>query len=843
MANAPRKACNVRLEALIKEIDDQEQAQKNLDSNSRGIPYDYKDRPANGAIEVDFEKLAEERRAKFREYFWRAGKYPDAKMRFFQLVGETSAGKLRGIRRRITNAIGVALQGETYETLWHTDDVLKLNLAPAPDPATVPNPPPGRNQSGGRLPRWPRDPNKPKPTPRPKEKTISTVEVAKRYPEFFMMQHGGALRGLPEKDVTKSLQEKEPHWEELLAIVPAWVDKFESIHRDIENMLDEVSTRMYQASRIRHHMKREGFYPPQEANPDDHMITLSWYEDGQKEVIKKAFKNRRSALAFLREFERPIKTIRGGGVPYATKRGTLQDRILEQAFLSKRLDILERELRFFLHNQEGSTLQDGDIYTKKELAKLQAFYERIKGLLRKTRETRRANDGYFDPSNPQHGHDISDWGIGKTQTAEFWREVRLVAGDSYHTTFSKVIGLPLSWVGRTLRIPYAENWGSYVSNSAKIKQFHARMKDSIKSKAQRRRAEEKAAPFKRAYIRGIRAINFGNALTVTGAGLGTGALAGKSAWDYFWTITSSIHHKYWGSKNACINVEQEDLSDDQSYPYLGDPQNMRQSIYKFLEENPNSALSAIVAGEVPEEPEGEEGGEEKENDYNLHALAEYALLNDELFIMCLANHYSLRFEEIIEMRRYFTPFDPSVDISEKKHNKLYEQFKVLFYKRFLYHKEKLMRDQTERKIFDYVVGMFAELMNDKDGLGECAFKETDLLFKECGADKINEAIKDLAEEGIDLTNLDQIDQFYAQGKIPPYLFRRIQRLSDRLKDQREMVVGVDPIFDQDKGRGGRTGGRLPPTVRQPNRKPNTRQPNTTPRPEPRPPRPRPLGSE
>ena len=199
-------------------------------------------------------------------------------------------------------------------------------------------------------------------------------------------------------------------------------------------------------------MRRDGFYLkdlPPDADPDKHMITITWYEKGERKTVRKAFRNRRSTVMFLKELEGPIAELQGG----LFHRGILEDRILQQAFLEGRLTALEREVRYFLQNQGNSTLFK-KTYTKEELAPLQAFYDGLKTALRKTARARSIGSGtgdFFDPSNPEHGYDISDWALRKVELMQIRSEfTQFFLGGNLLGLAEKFVGRALSWAGRKI---------------------------------------------------------------------------------------------------------------------------------------------------------------------------------------------------------------------------------------------------------------------------------------------------------------------------------------------------------------------------------------------------------
>ena len=196
-------------------------------------------------------------------------------------------------------------------------------------------------------------------------------------------------------------------------------------------------------------------------------------------------------------------------------------------------------------------------------------------------------------------------------------------------------------------------------------------------------------------------------IALKAVGLGSAGLGTAEGGEYVFSSASHLYHKYWGSRWACVNVEREDLSD---YEHLIDPGYLKDEEYKSL-------------GAAREQSGGES--------WDIGLLAKVALKNDELFKLCLANHYLTRWEEKVELARYIESFDPFSNIESKKQDQIYLQFKRIFYRRFLYHKEKLIREQTDRSVARYVTSMFTRLMDKEDALNQCVFQPTEPLFDWC----------------------------------------------------------------------------------------------------------------
>ncbi|MCY4643788.1 MAG: hypothetical protein OXB88_04145, partial [Bacteriovoracales bacterium] len=341
--------------------------------------------------------------------------------------------------------------------------------------------------------------------------------------------------------------------------------------------------------------------------------------------------------------------------------------------------------------------------------------------------------------------------------------------------------------------------------------------------------------------------------------------AGDDIADFALDTSSSLFHKFWGSKWACVNAELEDLGTyenlvegkyfDEASALLGFTVDTgrnrgrtrpmtRSSTPRSLTTRPGARRTigarplgqkarSVKAEEDSEEntsifAEEENGGlkpkmsrvsslsrsplaktkeldqfvmealsEEKEISPSLiHKVAEQALMSDQVFKFCLANHYIIRWKEKTELISFLDSFnlfsseEKSKEKSREIDPELYKEFQVLFYKRFLYLKEKILDDLEKREVAMYVTKMFHQLVNDEDGLNECAFEEDNPRYEECIFKNLKEEVEELAEVGLDVKDVGDLQRLYEEGKIPYSKWRIIERKRKMIEDKKQVVDSI-----------------------------------------------------
>ncbi|MCY4643801.1 MAG: hypothetical protein OXB88_04210, partial [Bacteriovoracales bacterium] len=598
---------------LTDEIDEIKKAERVSDRLRRKEAYSYDERPKSKVIEMNFEKNLEQRRALFREYFWSAGRFPDQMDLFWKKVSAIPPRRLRLLRQKTVNAIGAIFKSGVYPVYWQTDGVLKIDkMRGITKPRSARGSSSARSgarsqsvdigvgkqtlgqrrsaksllQSGGDR-RGARSAVSAGGRNKAGVESVPTVEVALEFSPRFMKKHANELNERAQSSLKEALElekkrlgrelnpaekkkimdhhnrfahralskqeltEYERRWNQYIELPQQWLEKYTSIHKDVNDMVDEISSRTFQAARIRHHMKRDGFYIddlPYGTDRDDHVITIIWYEGGVKKTMNKAFQNKRSAISFLEEFERPIKELRGG---LLGPRGKLADRIIEQALLRERLGILRREISFFLNNQEGSHAFK-TVYTKEELSELTRFYDSLEKALGKTVHTLVNKSEPVLMSTPDLSYDVSDRALRKVRMRQINSELSYVLGYDILNFLGNIVGAPLRGIGRKTGWHGLENAGDALSNAKpeQLKQFRKRLNDSVEANALKRRIEETMNPAKRVYRLGLKTVAPGGLLAV---------FAGDDIADFALDTSSSLFHKFWGSKWACVNAELEDL--------------------------------------------------------------------------------------------------------------------------------------------------------------------------------------------------------------------------------------------------------------------------------------------
>ena len=195
-STAQERSCRdklTRLAQMTNEIEQQKAQMADSDRTTRETLYDYGGSQENRAIEIGFEQNLQMRRRLFKEYFWMTGSREGALIRFRKLVGELPAAKRRELRRNTIDSLGALFQSGKHPTLWQSDGTLTIG----PD-------------------------------------KISTHEIAGKFgPLFMQKQTGNTL---------------DHNGEDYIAVTNNWLEQYRSIHQDVENILDEIAGRSFQAS-------------------------------------------------------------------------------------------------------------------------------------------------------------------------------------------------------------------------------------------------------------------------------------------------------------------------------------------------------------------------------------------------------------------------------------------------------------------------------------------------------------------------------------------------------------------------------------------------------------------
>ncbi len=322
--------------------------------------------------------------------------------------------------------------------------------------------------------------------------------------------------------------------------------------------------------------------------------------------------------------------------------------------------------------------------------------------------------------------DISDWAIKKLRTQQILREIRQILYGDFFEFMQKSSSKLIVGLGNKLPDNVGGVWTRDVGHhiGGRDQGELKTLIDRAVRPNQRKRIETALGPVRTGYRMALAGTAY------TGALFGVGQA--EEVFDKAIIFVADVYHKYWGSKNQCISAELEDLA---SYDHQADPKLFDIKIAQL-------AADVRVDGS------------------NLHDVVMEAMRKDELFRLCLYNHYKLRYGEMIRSAKFFEEFDPFnpavperyknifdrfVDMlnpfdnetSDEVVQDLYEEFVVLFLKRYIYLRDAIIEDRTNQNIADTITALFERLADDPNVLHECGVVR-DVDLPHCMAKNVKE---------------------------------------------------------------------------------------------------------
>lgn len=679
-----------------------------------------------GWIVQKYRSTWRERKAENRRRFWNIGENGPRGTRvggikWFKYIGSNGLAKARYWRDHVLDHL-VANADHKYPIIMHTDIAYRVS----------------------------------------DKELMSTVDVAKTFPSIITQ------KGIkPSADLSAPVKDLE---QAVVNVAMKWMDDYRMVREQLNELIDELTALEINEAAWLKHKKTDGFIGQGQSAPEPKMY---WWNDGVREEVIWPAHDYSSWKRYLKQIRRRQRELTGSTFPGFDGSGEIRQRIIAQAMLYEKIDILGREIRNFLNNSDLTGLSEESVQFLRDVRK------QIRRDFRRNKEGGKIL-GKFD---------ISEWGIKTLKRYSIVREIKSLFEDPV-TGVKNGFGAFFKLVGSRFNKKPISDFGQEIQER-ELPELKKLYDEHTSSAAQRRHAAS-LGPVRRVY-RGI--------LTTTGyasAITGTAFVAGESQKLYDTTIImiADLYHKFWGSKNDCINAEVEDLA---SYDYQADPKLFETKIAKMKEE--------IGAGAT------------------LHDVVMEAMRKDEVFRLCLFNHYKLRYGEMIKGAKFFKDFDPMnpevprkyktifnkfvdyiVDVTPFVEGKtkedvvddLYEEFVILFFKRYIYLRNRVVEDKTNKNIALVIEGMFEKLANDDTYISECSvargpeYNECLVLevskidlFKDMqtkiGPRNIldEQAIFDLLTERSDLTEEEQDEAF-----------DQYRKLIDDIEKQREIMQTI-----------------------------------------------------
>lgn len=708
-----------------------------------------------GAIEPGYKNSLAAKRRQFREIMWELGDGRFGGIKWARYVAEEGVAKARYFRDWFIDGL-VSISKRKYPILLMKDKALVLG----------------------------------------KDKALHSVDLAGSYP-------GLVLKKLAGKEI-KDDQKKA------LAEIETWMPNYKAIKQQIDALTDEYATLEQNKALIKKYRSQPGFATRGQAAQTINFIQY------RTEMVNgvpirvpytkpKAFHDQPSVTEYLKKINSRLSELRGSTLPGFSATGEIRRRIIDQALLRERLDVLGRELRSVILDGEealkakaaGRSFDPEKLITQEEIDALKAARREIRLALKQDASTGNALLNKYD---------ISEWAIKVVKRWEIVEEIKdLLIGEPFEF-FQRTIGRGFVAIGDATGVTQAQDFGIRLrdGDAAKTKE----LLDEMLRPAQKRRLETVLSGPQRVHRMALQASGYGTLFF--GGGYATGEA--QDLYNAGIMFFADLHFKYFGSKDQCVNAEVEDLA---SYDHQADPKLFDLKI-------------AELADDVDEDMK------------NLHEVIMTAMKKDEVFRLCLFNHYKLKYSEMIDGAKFFEEFDPfnpavpseyknwfesftdwlnpfDSDTSAEVTEDLYEEFVELFLRRYIYLRDEIIEDKTNQNIADTIEDLFERLANDPTVFHECGLVR-DVEYGECVSDAIRE-ISAFSELGITdrnaldgeavMTLLDNREGFTEEQNETD--FQQYLDLMDRIEESREIITSIVDVEEnrvkkKKPRRRGRRGG-------------------------------------
>ncbi len=539
-----------------------------------------------------------------------------------------------------------------------------------------------------------------------------------------------------------------------------WMENYFAIYKQLDDTFNHYTSLLRNQTELNIHGLREGFQGQGSASPDIDFLFVK--KDGVEENVRTNFYDDSSSLSNFqgRYIDDPMTDLLNRKILGIGPRGEFEMKLIEHGFLREELEMMKREISFFLKNAES----EGGPYTDSELAPLVLIRDKLKDHIQK---------------DQWGAYDIAEESTIVVKKIEIIQELYEWLARGPIEMLGNVVGNGLEKFGSWAPLQQA---GRKIQTNLDDKEVDKVIQDFTGDNiAQKRKYEQMKNRL------GIRkaATNLSGVVSLyagySGVANGTEYILDGGPKDHLNQVVmfaGDIYDKYYGNRVACINAE---VGDIKGYENLYDPA-------KIMKLKPDARLRNL---------------DYEEDIIKVKEAAKIALQKDQVFRMCYFNYLMTRYgegrgtiESFLMGDNLFTPETRD----EEKFKQIYEDFKKTFVERYFYLAKKKMADKLEDDVAKVIERFYDMLSDDDNFIHPCAEKaENTADFGECVYGYLGSE-DDFAPLDLNPKNFNTLDEFEQvineaekvtdQGKIDRKTLAILKKLYDQIKLDKSIMKGI-----------------------------------------------------